>query len=462
MSDDEQRDAESGRPRAGRLLTSPLRWAMLELAWPVLVGQLLVFTVNFFDVWMSGRLGTNATNAVGVGAYVGWLAGMFFSTVAVGTTAIVARCFGRGDYSAANSVTQTSIVLAFAIGLVALILGVLTADLFARLLNFSGEGAELVREFLRIYAISYLFSSLNATSSASMRGAGDMRTPMFALGAVCVLNVGLSFLFVYGWGPVPAQGVNGIAWGTVAARMLGSLIMLTVLVSGWTPVRLSWRVSDHNFPAETWRLFRIGIPSGLEGLLNWTGHFLFLQMISMLEAAAFAAHIIGVEIEAIGYLPAIAWGQAAATMTGQSLGAGDKQRAFLSGWEAALQGAIWAVTLNVVFYWGAFQIYTLMHDESAVIDQGTPAMRLLAFYQLPTIVFIILSTTLKGAGETRVPMLVSGFCVFAIRLPLAYLFGIHWEYGLVGAWIGMGFDMMLRCLFILAYYLSKRWLIKEV
>ena len=245
--------------------------------------------------------------------------------------------------------------------------------------------------------------------------------------------------------------------GTVIARTTGGLLILGAFVTGRSG--LKFRLSEFRFRGATVnRILAIGIPSGAEGLIMWVGHCIFVRIIAGLGKPEFAAHIIGVRIEAITYLPAIAYGAAAATMVGQSLGAKDQQRAVRAGHEAALQCSLLGVLITIWFTMGAEWIYTNMHQDLAVRAIGTPAFRVVGLFQIPLILSIVYFAALRGAGETRFPMYVALVTTYLIRLPLGYYFGVVMDMGLMGAWIGMNTDMFVRGVIATWRYSSKKWL----
>jgi multidrug resistance protein, MATE family len=446
---------------SSRLLTGDLRRTVFFLALPVLFEQFLTFLVGFYDTFLSGRISADATAAVGLAAYVGWLAGMLLGLVGAGTTALVARHWGAGEFEDANRTMNRSIAMAIVLGTIVYAFVLTAAPVFADLLGMEGETRRIVVRYLRVDGLGYLFTSVTLIGAAALRGSGDMRSPMWILGLVNVINVLASTVLVYGLGPFPALGVDGIVAGTVVARLGGGLIMLSVLSSGLTGLQLlrrEMRVKGNTVR----RILKIGLPAAVDGAVNWAGHLLFLMVISRLQPggdahAVFAAHIIGIRVEAITYLPATAWGYAAATMVGQALGAHNRKRAAQVGHEAALQCSLLAVLITLIFFTGASAIYELMHTEQAVRDIGIPAFRLLAFFQVPLVISIVYRFALRGAGDTRFPMYVSAFGAFGVRLPLAYLGGIVFDGGLIGAWVGMFADMAITALLVAARYTRGRW-----
>jgi Na+-driven multidrug efflux pump len=213
------------------------------------------------------------------------------------------------------------------------------------------------------------------------------------------------------------------------------------------------------------RLLRIGIPAGVDGALLWVGQFGFLMIISQLgtgreQSAIVAAHFVGIRIESLSYLPAFAWATAAATLVGQSLGAGDLPRARSSGHRAALQGSILCAAMGVVYFLFAGQIYALFNaseDLERVAAVGVPALRMVAFFQIPLALMIVYTNALRGAGDTRYPMIFTLLGMGLVRLPAAYVLGVVFEAGLIGAWVGMCADLTLRGALSTARFFSGRW-----
>jgi len=293
-----------------------------------------------------------------------------------------------------------------------------------------------------------------------------MRAPMWILGLVSVLNVVfssvLSGVLDIGTGMLPAFGVDGIAYGTVAARFTGFLLMMWILVRGAAGISAipDWAaITDF---ATIGRVLRIGIPAATDSLLMWGGHFLFLRVVAglgtgVLGEAIFAAHIVGIQVEAINYLPAWAWGTAAATMIGQCLGAGRPDRARLGGHEAMLQSCVMATIVMATFLLGAEFIYELMHEDPAVAAVGVPAIRLLALFEIPLSVMIVYAVGIRGAGETLRPMIVNAVGIFLVRLPLGYWLGVEMQLGLVGAWGAVGADIVVRASAVALYYRYGKW-----
>ncbi len=436
--------------------------SIIALGIPVLAEQLLSFCVGFFDVYLSGRLSAEATSAIGLAAYVSWLASMMSGLIGTGAAALVARTCGAGDWQEARRITARAVMLGLTLG-VGLLLGLwLGAPGFATLLGMQGATRDIAIDYLRFDAFGQLFACTTMIAAAALRGAGDMRTPLLVLGVTNVVNVLVSSACVFGWGPIPPLGVRGIVTGTVTSHVCGLLLMVLALRLPWSALQIRYRDIRWHTPT-TRRILRVGGPAALDGAVTFTGHFLFLMIIARLspggfDGATFAAHIVGVRAEAISYLPAVAWGAASASLAGRLLGAHQYNLALETGHVAVRQFLIYAVGVSTFMFVGAPWIFAFMHRDPAVADIGVPAFRWLAVYQIPTTILIIYASTLRGAGDTRFPLLCAVISILGVRVPVAWLCGIWLEGGLTGAWYGMGADNTLRMLLIFWRYRRGHWL----
>lgn len=439
-----------------------VRRVLLVLALPVLGQEILNTTVGIVDTFLAGRISVEATSAVGLAAYVAWLAILLFGLVSTGTTALVSRFLGAGDSTGANRIANQSLGMSVIAGIAGAILMFTIAPAFASWQGMTGNAYDIVVRYLRFEAVGYVASSVTIVACAALRGAGNTRTPMKVLGVVNLLNMVVSPLLVFGLGPLPAFGVDGIVIGTVTARFAGCFIMLVVMFRGCSGLKIDRSIWNPQFESVR-RILRIGLPAASDGALMWTGHFIFLAMIKRLTEGAesdviYAAHIVVIRIEGLTYLPASAWAAACAAMIGQALGADDHKRARRTGHEAVAQCMILSAMIAALFYWGAEFIFSWMHTNPQVRETGVLPLRVAAFFQPMLAASIVYVGALRGAGDTRSPLVVTLICLLTVRLPLGYVFGFTLGYGLLGMWVGICGDMTLRAVLAFAVYLRGRWL----
>ncbi len=468
---------KDGSLQTHQILHSDLNQRIFLLALPTLLQQLLTFCVAIFDTWLSGRIDAAATSAIGMAAYVGWLAGLFVSTVCVGTTAMVARHLGAGEPLQANRVMHVALIVGQLASTGMSLFLYAIAPAFVAAFSLEETTAVVGLNYLRMDAIGHVLTGITFVGAAALRGSGDMARPMLVLGAINVLNMILSPCFVYGIGPtsplttatewIPAMGVYGIAAGTVGARLTGGIMMICVLLygSGALKLRPSMLSLDRIIIR---RLVAMGTFAAADNIVNWLGQFSFLIIVRNVTGmpysadVIFAAHMVGLQVEAITYLPAIAWGQSAAAIIGQCLGAGKLRRAMRAGIGATVQCCVLGVIVTVVFFWGAGTIYRVMHSDPQVGSAGGAPFRLMALFQIPLMIFLVLKFALHGAGDTRWPMIATIAGTIGLRLPLAWWLGIHLQLGLLGAWTGMFIDITFRGIVMSWRYLGLGWLRNKV
>jgi putative MATE family efflux protein len=458
-SDDSGRTEEGDDSRPHFQLS--IRSAVFWLALPVLGEQFLNLIVGLVDTFLAGGISKEATAAVGLAAYVGWLVSMLFGLVGTGTTALVSRATGAHDPESAKHFTNQSMIMACGMGVLGFFFIYVLAPTFATSLGMRAETARLFVQYQRIDAIGMVLASVTLIGAAAMRGSGDTRTPMLIMALVNAVNIIVSFALVGGWFMWAPLGVVGIAWGTVVARCTGGIIMWLTLSRRRGPVALDRRHLRVRV-SSILRILRIGLPAAAESLVVWTGHFIFMMLVYRLDTgdaatAYFAAHTVGIRVESLSYMPAFAWSVAAATLVGQSLGAGKPDQAQRMGHEAAKQGVLLVACMGVAYFFFAEALFRFFTSDPAVQQIGVPALRFLAFFQPCLAVTIIYFGSLRGAGDTRFPLLFSLLGIFFVRVPLAYLFGIHWQMGLLGTWMGMAADLTVRALLGFVRFVHGGW-----
>ncbi len=470
--------AESSKPRqnaeTGASRTQPQSlsggptWRLVfALAGPVLLQQFLVFTVQISDRILAGRFQTVADeaniasqNAQTTASYLAWVITNYTILISVGGTALVARCVGAGDRRAATAVTHQALLIAVALGVFAAAVCLPLLPSLMELLQLPGDTVAFAVAYLQPLFWLLPFQMIEAAGIACLVGAGDTRTGMWVLGGVAVVNLPLAWGFFLGIGPLPTLGFPGIAVGTAVTHLLGSLLVLAVLWRGRAGLRLRLRLFRPRWDL-CYRLLRVGVPAAADGLSVAVGQLWFVTIVNRLGKVSGAAHGIAIQWEALGYLSGAAFGTAAMTLVGQNLGAGRPEAAVRGGWTAFRLGLLTMTAMGVIFYVLAepmFAVFNPRAGQHAVIDAGVPVLRLVAFAMPPLASCIVFTAALRGAGDTRVPVLFTWLGFFVVRIPLAYLL-TRPEYGLglFGAWLAMMADIVVRGAFFLWRFAGGRW-----
>jgi putative MATE family efflux protein len=442
---------------------------VLALAWPVLVQQFLILTVNLSDSFLAGWFRPADPSkhvayqaALTTASYLDWLIVCFTVFVTVGSTALVARFVGANDRAGAVRATNQSITLAACFGLSGTVVGLLGVESLVRLLGLTGDAAGFAASYLRPVFALLAFQVIEQAGIACLVGAGDTRTGLFIRGGVAVVNLPLA------WGLFHAIGFQGIALGTAISHTLGAVAVLLVLARGRAGLRLRLDQLRPDWSLQ-WRLLRVSVPAGTDSMSVGLCQLWFLSIVNDLGDKATAAHGIALRWEAMGYLPGVAFGTAAMALVGQNLGAGRRDRAARSGWTAFAMGLGVMVLMAAVFCALAepmFWLFAPNPEQREVVVIGVPVLRLVAFAMPAVASTIVLTGALRGAGDTRVPVLFTWLGFLGVRIPLAYWLrqplvdlgplGI-WEGGLFGAWVAMFADLYVRGALILGRFATGRW-----
>ena len=454
--------AELGGKLAG--LSLPRQVYVLAV-WPFFQ-QLLNWLVSAVDTAVAGRLSVEATNAIGVTGYIGWLMGLLSMAVGSGAAALIARAVGGRHRGLANAGLGQAMLIALVWGTVIGVGLYIGAPWICRATGLTDQSLVLAVLYLRILAVSAPLGALLFVGSMSLSAAGDTRSPFWVMLAVNVVNVGATLTLVW-----LGFGVAGIAIGTSVAFGLGGLVTVAVLLRAGGPIRLrAFRLQPHAHTIR--RILRVAAPNLVDRLGHWLGNFVVLMIVGVIaarqlaaaggdageESALWGAHIVAIRIEAISFLPGMAFAVAAATLAGQYLGAGNAamaRRAALLCW-ALGAGLMTVMGLTFVLFPTAWA--RLMTDQPELLALSPQLVRICGFVQIGFGSYLILSEAMRGAGDTRWPMVLSNLSTWGVRLPMVVLFGLVFEWGLVGVWYALCGELMFRGAIFTARFLHGGWM----
>ncbi|WP_439624807.1 MATE family efflux transporter [Gemmata sp.] len=456
----------------------PIWRTVLALALPAMAQQYLLVLVRLSDQYLADNFPVadpadrkTYLAALNTAGYLYWFVSSYTVVVSVGATALVARFVGARDFALAHRVTGQAIMLGAALGLVGTIAALLGLPHLVGALQLTGNAAAAAVEFLTPLAVLLAFQITESACIACLAGAGDTRTGLKVLGLVAVLNIPLAWGLCFGVGSWGGLGFAGISLGTGLSHVTGCAVLLVVLARGKSglKLRLANLVPD---AALLRRLLWVSVPAGVDSMSVALCQLWFLSLVNRLGDTATAAHGIALLWESLGFLAGGAFGTAAMALIGQNLGAGNPARAARCGWVAFQMGAAAMVAMGASWLLFAEPMFRLFcHEEASqpVVDAGVPVLRLIAVAMPALASQIIFTAALRGAGDTRVPVLISWVGFLGVRLPLAHLLTMPevslgplgsvpgWDLGLYGAWVAMCTDIWVRGSFFAVRFASGRW-----
>lgn len=447
---------------------------VLALALPNLAQQYLHLFVQLSDQKIAAEFPVPVAeradylSALTTAGYLYWCVTSYTVLVSVGATALVARFVGAGEWTTARRATGQAVLLGIAFGLIGTFAGLLGLRSLIAAVGPSGLAAEHCIAFLTPLAILLTFQITESACVACLVGAGDTRTGLYVLGGVALLNVPLAWGLCFGVGSLPGMGFVGIALGTGISHTIGCVVVLLLLARGRCGLKLHLADLVPDLVLLR-RMLRVSIPAAIDSLSVAMSQLWFLSLVNALPTVASAAHGIAIRVEALGYLAGAAFGTAAMSLVGRNLGAKNPHEAARCGWVSFAFCAAVMSGMGLLYYLLAPVFFRFFGGDPEVVAVGVPVLQLIAFAMPALAGMIVFLSALRGAGDTRVPVLFNWFGFLCVRIPLAYLLtratvnlgplGVvtGFDMGLYGAWIAMVTDIWVRGVFFVLRFAGGRW-----
>ena len=410
---------ESLREKEIDYTVGPLGTALGLLAIPMMLEMSMESIFAVVDIAFVSRLGTDAIAAVGITEALVTVLYAMAVGLGMGVTAMVSRRIGAKDAEGAASTTGQALWIGAALSLIVGVGGAMYAEEMLVLMGATDSVVQTGKGFTAVLlggsvSIFYLF-----LLNAAFRGAGDATVALRSLWIANGINIVLDPCLIFGIGPFPELGVTGAAIATTIGRSVGVLYQLWYLFGGRG--RLAFQLRHVRLaPALLSRLIAISMGGIGQFLVATSSWILLMRIVSLYGSAAIAAYTIGLRMLEFVWLPAWGLGNAAATLVGQNLGAGNPDRAEKSAWLAARYNGFFMIGVGVAMLILAPGIANLFSDDPVVVQYTTSCLRILGLGCPMYAIGMIVTQALNGAGDTVTPTLLNIACFWVLQVPLAY------------------------------------------
>ncbi|MDA9204236.1 MATE family efflux transporter [Gammaproteobacteria bacterium] len=390
------------------------------LAWPSIITNLFYATSSIVAIKVVGNLGPDAIAAAVTGQRVTFILQAVLTGVLAGSTALIARNWGARNKEEAGifftRTVQLVIFIAFITGLVIWEF----AEPLVRFFGLKGEALILSTEYLKAISPFYVGFGCGLGLITALRAVGDVKTPLVIGLIMNIFAIFFMLVFVNGWMGFPEYGVRGAALGNGLSFVIGALLLIVFWRTNQLPVRYSSIL--HLDLIRVKEIFKVGLPAALEQVIFQAGITAFLILVALYGTEAYAAYGIGVQILSFAFVIGFGFSIAGATLVGQHLGAGNPNQARRAGWGAMRLSIVSMTFFGILIAFFAEPLARYMIDNDEVVRLSVVFIWLLGSMQPLMAIEFSLGGALRGAGDTKTPLVITLTCLLFIRVSLALIF----------------------------------------
>jgi putative MATE family efflux protein len=441
--------------------TGPIGRSILLLAIPMVLEMLMESVFAVVDIFWVSHLGTDAAATVGLTESLLTLIYALAIGLSIGAMAMIARRIGEGNPEGAARAAVQAIALAL---LVSTVIAVVATPMAPKLLALMGGSPWVIEHgsaFTRIMLAGNATVVVLFMVNAIFRGAGDAAIAMRTLWLANWINIVLGPCLIFGLGPFPKMGIVGAAIATNIGRGVGALYALSRLVRSGGRFDVQWRHLRLE-PSIMLRLLRLSGTGTFQvfiGMASWIG---LVRIISSFGSNAVAGYTFGIRVILFALLPSWGMANAAATMVGQALGAGNPERAERAVWKAGFYNMIFLGIVGLLFILFAPQIIWFYTTDPNVAQYGVDCLRIVAYGFLFYAYGMVLGQSFNGAGDTWTPTVINLFVFWLWEIPLAYVLSVMLGLGPRGVFIAITIAFSTLAVVSGAVFRQGRWKRKVV
>ena len=443
----------------------------VRLSIPAILAQISSIVMQYIDASMVGRLGANASGAIGLVSSTTWLFGGLCIAVTTGFTVQIAQTVGAGEEKKARNIMKQGLIMAMCISALLALVAALISTPLPRWLGGEAAIQKMASQYFFVYMLGLPALQMNSIAGGMHQSSGNMRLPGILNVMCCVMDVIFNLFFIFPTRIVQSGtsmkgltftmpglglGVAGAALGTITAEAVTCAIMVTALL--WKNKTLHLRKGEHlRFHRDILvKAMKIGAPVGLEQMVMCSAYVMSTKIVSPLGTIAIAANSFAVTAESFCYMPGYGVQAAATTLVGQCVGAGQKQLSRRMAWITMGLGVSVMTVGGVLMYIAAPAMIGVLTPNEEIRNLGAAVLRIEAFAEPFYAASIVASGALRGAGDTLVPSCMNFASMWCVRIPLAAILAPR--VGLYGVWIAMCVELCFRGILFTTRLKRERWM----
>ncbi len=429
---------------------------IFNFAMPMLIGNVFQQLYNIVDSIIVGNfLGKEALAAVGASFPIIFTLISMIIGIASGAMVVISQFFGAKDIERVKRTISTFYIFLFFASIFITIIGIFFSENIFRLMQLPEEILPQAKSYLNIYLLGMIsFFGFNGTS-AILRGLGDSKTPLYFLIVATLFNIIFDILFVlvFNW------GIEGAAFATVLSQT--GAFLTTIFHLNKTHEIVKLRVRFLKFDRDLFRKsLKIGLPSGIQQTAVALGMMAIMGIVNTFGINVIAAYSVAIRLDSLAIMPAMNFSAALATFVGQNLGANKQERIKKGLISTLLMSSVVSVLVTaVLLLWGK-NLMSLFTNDPEVVRIGYEYLSIVSLFYIIFSVMFSLNGVLRGAGDTLIPMFITLFALWLMRIPAAYL--LSQKFGETGIWWAVPIGMLSGTLLSFLYYKTGRYKSKVV
>lgn len=429
---------------------------ILNFTIPMLIGNVFQQMYNIVDSIVIGKyLGNEALAAVGASFPLIFTLISLVIGLATGATIIISQYFGARDLVKVRQAIDTLYIVLFVASVLLSVVGILGSDYIFRAIDLPEEVIPQAVLYFNLYATGFIFFFGFQGTTAILRGLGDSRTPLYFLVISTLVNIVLDLVFVivFGW------GIEGVAIATIIAQA-GAFITLIFYLNR-TNELLYFRPLRMKFD---WDIFvkstQIGLPTGLQQTFVAVGMLALYKVVNMFGTTVIAAYAIAMRIDSFASLPAMNFAAALSSFVGQNIGAGKLERVKAGLMATLKMTALISLGVTLIAWIFAGPIMGVFTHDPEVIEAGKDYLYIVSVFYIFFSTMFVYNGVLRGAGDTLIPMFVTLFALWVVRIPVSYILSLY--LGPKGIWWGIPIAWILGAFFSFLYFRMGKWKSKKL
>lgn len=429
---------------------------ILKFAIPLLLGNVFQQLYNVADSIIVGQfLGKAALAAVGITMPLIFTLISLIVGLSIGFNVIIAQYFGAKDYKNVQRTVDTMNIILFVSSVLFTLIGLLVMDNVLTLIKTPAEIHLQAIQYLQIYLLGLIFFFGYNGNAAIFRGIGDSKTPLYFIIFSTILNIGFDLLFV----AIFHLGIEGAAWATIIAQALAFLASVVYINKFHAFLKFKiWRLEFDKYIFK--KSLQIGLPTAFQQSFVALSMVALLSVVNLFGTDVVAAYSIATRIESFIALPAMNFSAALSTFVGQNIGAQKIERVKTGYFATLKMTLIITIISTLIILLFSYPLTRLFTNDLAVINICRGYLNIVSFFFVFFTAMFVNNGVMRGAGDTIIPMFITLFSLWVVRIPLAYILSKSYEY--IGIWWAIPIAWFFGMMFSYIYYRTGRWKNKSV